>query len=104
MTHYNKPQGLESVLYSELSEKRQRLSEFHPANMQMANSGSMSSSSGIPGAGTSFCCFYSSYLFSFPTKQKQKNFSLFYVQANKYILFLEIKKIDVFLVILSRVE
>ncbi len=48
MTHYNKPQGLDAVLYSELAEKRQRLSEFHSSNIP--GSSSMSGSL-LPGSG-----------------------------------------------------
>jgi hypothetical protein len=51
MTHYNKPQGGEAVLYAELSEKRQRLGEMHPAAASSLASGSMAAAAAISGAG-----------------------------------------------------
>ena len=51
MTHYNKPQGLDAVLYSEQAEKRQRLSEFHSSNIP-------GSSSLLPGSGTILILHY----------------------------------------------
>ena len=41
MVHYNKPQGQDAVYYAELSEKRHRLSEFHPSNHQSLGQGSI---------------------------------------------------------------
>jgi hypothetical protein len=53
MAHYNKPQGIESLLFAELSEKRQRMSEFNPTNIATLNSSSMSNS-GLSGTGKAF--------------------------------------------------
>jgi hypothetical protein len=45
MVHYNKPHGIDAVFYADLSEKRHRLSEFSPANLQILNPGVIASGS-----------------------------------------------------------